>query len=166
MLIRIQIGLNRKEVRICCNGNDTFRDLKDRVSEQAPFDAHDYSFIFDGEVINFDSTLRLEKAGVFSGDSLGLAPICTSMKFFVNTLTGKTVTMDCSSLDTFYDVKVTFSDKVENQRFLFSGMQLENDKMLLEYNIKRVHCASIHPAKRMLIRQDIHPTTRLGCFGG
>ena len=58
VLIRIQNGSNRKEVRISCTGGNTFRDLKVRVCELAPFDAHDYSFIFDGEVIDFDSTLR------------------------------------------------------------------------------------------------------------
>ena len=77
-------------------------------------------------------------SGSIVGDSLVLVQVVETL----DQPSGKTVTVDCSSLDTFNDVKVKLSDKlgvpVENHyRLLYAGLQFENEKMLFEYNIQR-----------------------------
>ena len=77
-------------------------------------------------------------SGCIVGDSLVLVQVVETL----DQPSRKTVTVDCSSLDTFNDVKVKLSDKlgvpVENHyRLLYAGLQFENEKMLFEYNIQR-----------------------------
>ena len=77
-------------------------------------------------------------SGSIVGDSLVLVQVVETL----DQPSGTTVTVDCSSLDTFNDVKVKLSDKlgvpVENHyRLLYAGLQFENEKMLFEYNIQR-----------------------------
>ena len=133
--------LTGKSIAMTVNPTDSIETVKEQLRQREGIPADQQRLIFARKQMEGDRTLADYNIQPSSTIHLVLRLRGGGMQIFVKTLTGNTITITTDKTENIKQIKEKLRDKegipVDQQRLIFAGKQLEDDKQLQDYNIKK-----------------------------
>jgi tetratricopeptide (TPR) repeat protein len=155
ILVKTLVG---KKIELSVYRTDSIGTVKRAIEEKEGILPADQRLIYAGKQLEDDRTLvyyNVPSNGILHlVIRLGTTEACANgrLQLFVKSLTGKIIVIQTHSEETIYDIKSKVWDKegipTNQQRLIFAGRRLEDDRTVEHYGIR--HESTLHLVLRLV----------------